>query len=240
MSQLPLDSPLTVAPATAVPEPTLAAAPSLSQRKSRATSTEAWPLTLAVPSGATLGLRELCHDLQQEVTLLQHLLERLVDGHPPAPVERALRAQVGVLNETIREAQGPAAPHVVPLRPLVADAVQTAQLVHPGSIDVDAPAETLVQGVTSELRRAFVNLLDNARAASPRGSILVTVREDDEDVSLQVQDDGSGTVESVGAGIGMAVVGEVARRHGGSVTLEAGTLGGLAVTLHLPRLENPA
>src|SRR4051812_37448395 len=198
MSQLPLDSPLTVAPATAVPEPTLAAAPSLSQRKSRATSTEAWPLTLAVPAGAALGLRELCHDLQQEVTLLQHLVDRLVDGRPPAPVERALRAQVGVLHETIREAQGPAAPRSVPLRPVVADAVQTARLVHRGVIELDAPSDGLVQGVTSELRRAFVNLLENALTAAPTGRILVTVRENDEEVALDVQDDGSGTVDSVG------------------------------------------
>jgi signal transduction histidine kinase len=203
--------------------------------------TDAWPARAErAPTGAALGLRELCHDLQQEVTLLQHLVDRLVDGRPPAPVERALRAQVGVLHETIREAQGPAAPRSVPLRPVVADAVQTARLVHRGVIELDAPSDGLVQGVTSELRRAFVNLLDNAVNAAPTGRILVTVREDDEEVALDVQDDGSGPVDSVGAGIGMAVVGEVARRHGGSVSLGTGSLGGLAVTLHLPRAEASA
>jgi signal transduction histidine kinase len=239
MPQLPLDSPLTVAPAPS-PVPSTAASNGVSQRRRPASNPGSLPLHTALPSGAVLGLRELCHDLQQEVTLLHHLVDRLVEGRPPAPVERALRAQIGVLHETIREAQGPTAPQVVPLRPIVADVILTAQLVHQGSISLEAPTDACVQGVTSELRRAFVNLLDNARNAAPNGAILVTLRADEDEVSLQVQDDGSGTLDTVGAGIGMAVVGEVARRHGGSVTLAAGALGGLSVTLHLPRLETAA
>lgn len=235
MPQLPLDSLVTVAPAAA--PRTAAAAPLPPTARPRPVRCEAFPVEVLAPAGAALGLRELCHDLQQEITLLQHLVERLGDGHPPAAVERALHAQVGVLLETVREAQGPAAPSAIPLRPVVSDVVQTAQLVHQGRIDLDAPCDGLVQGVTSELRRAFVNLLDNARAATPRGTIRVTIREEDDEVALQVEDDGTGTVDSVGAGIGMTVVGEVARRHGGTVTLAAGALGGLGVTVHLPRLE---
>lgn len=239
MPQLPLDVPAAAAAAGAEAMP--AAPPGLWGRAPRATRPDAWQARAeAVPSGAVLGLRELCHDLQQEVTLLQHLVERLVDGRAPQPVERALRAQVGVLNETLREAQGPAAPRSVPLRPVVADAVQTAQLVHGGVIELDAPTDGLVQGVTSELRRAFVNLLDNAITAAPAGRILVSVREDDEEVAVDVEDDGSGSSGIAGAGVGMAVVGEVARRHGGSVSLTRGTMGGLAVTLHLPRAEASA
>lgn len=187
-------------------------------------------------AASALGLNELCHDLQQEVTVMEHLVSRLIGARDPQPLEQALRNQVEVLRATLREARLPSPPCDLALRPLVVDVVRTARLVHPGVIDLHVPDEGLVRGVASDVRRAIVNLLDNARLAAPQGSIRVTVADDHDEVLLEVEDDGSGTARAFnGSGLGMAVVADVARRHNGTVTRRVGPLGGLAVGLHLPR-----
>jgi signal transduction histidine kinase len=189
-----------------------------------------------VPAGTALGVRELCHDLQQEVTVLDLLLCRLTDARAADAVERALHAQVAVLRDTLRETQLPPTPTELNLRPLIAEAVATTRLVHLGTIALHASGCGLVRGIASEVRRGVMNLLDNARRAAPRGTIHVRLADIDEDVLLEVEDDGSGSAPACGWGIGTAIVAEVARRHGGTVTQRSSDLGGLAVGIRIPRL----
>jgi signal transduction histidine kinase len=182
-----------------------------------------------------LGIRELCHDLQQEVTVVEHLLVRLSQTDEVQDVERALLAQVHALQSTLREAWLPPAPRTLMLRPIVLGAVQVYRLVHRGTLVLDTSTDGPVVGVASDLRRVMVNLLDNALKAAPEGAIEVSLAVNGDDVVLQVDDDGSATSPAPGYGTGLTVVRTVTEEHGGTVLLGSSTLGGLSVLVRLPR-----
>ncbi len=119
------------------------------------------------------------------------------------------------------------------------------------------------EGVVAEvdgvaLRQALLNLLDNAVKYGPAGQVIqVGVSRLPGDVALLwVEDGGQGIPEDerdtiwepysrlarhresavAGSGIGLAVVRQIALRHGGSVRVEEGTGGGARFVLSLPCL----
>jgi two-component system, OmpR family, sensor histidine kinase TctE len=101
------------------------------------------------------------------------------------------------------------------------------------------------------LREALSNLIDNAvRYAGQGASVTLRVRTQDSRVVLEVEDNGSGVPAQElprilerfyraseapgGAGLGLAIVQEIALRHGGNVSAEAVQPQGLRVQLALP------
>jgi signal transduction histidine kinase len=106
----------------------------------------------------------------------------------------------------------------------------------------------------STLRRALLNLIQNALDAMPQGSIL-TVRgqRTATHVQLQVQDTGSGissaqlaaifeplyTTKPGGTGLGLYIVQETAAAHGGQVTVESVVGQGTTFTVTLPLEASP-
>jgi two-component system sensor histidine kinase TctE len=110
-----------------------------------------------------------------------------------------------------------------------------------------------VRGRPLLLREAVANLVDNAlRYGRPAGRVTVTVsRGDGGAACLAVEDDGPGIPEGErarvldrfyripgtggdGCGLGLAIVSEIARRHGGSVHLLDASAGGLRVEVRIP------
>lgn len=122
------------------------------------------------------------------------------------------------------------------------------------TFDLQLPAEALtVQGDAGQLRRALVNLLDNALKFTPQGGKVLTVLEmTPVQVCLAVQDTGIGIPEAdlpqlfqrfhrgrnanayPGSGLGLAIVQAIAKRHGGQV-LAKNMARGARFTLCLPR-----
>lgn len=112
--------------------------------------------------------------------------------------------------------------------------------------------ERLVAGDRSLIARAVINLLDNAVKYSPAGgTVTVTLDEADGMVRLSVADQGQGLTPAqqaglfqrfervagsgaAGIGLGLTLVDEVARRHGGSVTVDSAPGAGATFTLSLP------
>lgn len=122
-------------------------------------------------------------------------------------------------------------------------------------LGVDLPEATWaplrVQGAELLLREALVNLVDNAlRYAGSGATITVRLRRVADDVWIDVEDNGPGLAPELrervferfvrgstageGCGLGLAIVREIAERHGGSAQLLAAAPRGCIARLTLP------
>jgi two-component system, OmpR family, sensor histidine kinase TctE len=108
----------------------------------------------------------------------------------------------------------------------------------------------MVKGDALQLREALSNLIDNALRYTPRGS-AITLRVDrtSAGASLAVEDNGPGlepaemaqvfrrfwrgSQQPGGCGLGLSIVREIARRHGGEAAVQAMEPHGLRVVLNL-------
>jgi signal transduction histidine kinase len=104
-------------------------------------------------------------------------------------------------------------------------------------------------GDAALIRRAVSNLISNAEEAMPGGGgILLAARGTEGGLEIEVRDEGQGippemlprvfdfhfTTRSEGTGIGLAVVKQVARMHGGSVHIESEPGEGTRVVMRFP------
>lgn len=142
---------------------------------------------------------------------------------------------------------------VIDVTEVAAAATRAAQRRHPAVRyrNLHAPP-TLIDGWNDGIRLALDNLLDNAALhGTPDGRVDVTVASDGTAVRVIVDDDGPGipldarrrmTQRFVrgdrprghGSGLGLALVDQQARLHGGDLTLGDAPTGGLRATLTIP------
>jgi signal transduction histidine kinase len=124
------------------------------------------------------------------------------------------------------------------------------------SSEVVVHAETTpvrVLGDRDQLAMVIRNLVDNA-VRHAGSAVLIRLRRDDRRAALEVIDDGPGVPAADrqrifdrfvrlddsrarakgGAGLGLAIVAEVVRSHGGDVTVGDAAGGGARFTVHLP------
>jgi signal transduction histidine kinase len=118
-------------------------------------------------------------------------------------------------------------------------------------VDADLPP---VRADGKRLKQVLYNLLTNALDhVSPGGAIEAGARVEDGEVTLWVADDGVGIApdrqariferfergEGGGAGLGLALVNDIVRLHGGWVALESAPEEGARVSCHLPVQADP-
>ncbi|MEU3601994.1 HAMP domain-containing sensor histidine kinase [Streptomyces sp. NPDC006798] len=183
---------------------------------------EAHPGLLDVPGAVadTVRLQQLAADLL--------LLARLDAGERPG------RSRVDLAALAREELSQRGAADRVPVTVVAADGVE-------------------VLGSPGQLARVLGNLLDNAQRHAA-GAVTVSVRREGADAVLAVGDDGSGVPEAErervferfvrldeargrddgGAGLGLAIARDVARRHGGTLTVADSPAGGALFVLRLP------
>ena len=121
------------------------------------------------------------------------------------------------------------------------------------SVDASGVSGGRVTGDKKQLERLVGNLLDNARRHA-RGKVAVSLTSSDGAVVLFVEDDGNGIPDidrervfrrferldearardSGGAGLGLAIVAEVARAHGGRALIADSDLGGARFEIRFP------
>ena len=135
---------------------------------------------------------------------------------------------------------------------------KTAQAAHRG-VDLVLDPDCHVDGVpitAAEMVTVLGNLLDNAIdavAGSPTRTVRVRLLADDEAMELDVDDSGpglppeaadrafergwstKGDAGGIGRGLGLALVAQVTRRHGGAVTVHEADLGGASFRVRIPR-----
>ena len=123
------------------------------------------------------------------------------------------------------------------------------------ALSVTADTAAPVCGHAEMLREVVINLMDNAVKYTPAGRVDVRVRRNDEAVTLEVADTGVGmtpaertqatdrffraasvnTVDVAGSGLGLALVDQIVRWHGGTLNIASEPGDGTTVTVRLPR-----
>ena len=191
------------------------------------------------------------HELRTPLTSTRTNIDLLREGRLPEDEAKralddaaaelaALTTLVSDLVELARGEERKLRVEDVQLDDLVGSAVERAKSRAPDATFVTSLSPTMVRADPVLLERAVLNLLDNAVKYSPPGApIEVSVREGE----VVVADHGPGVAEEdvarifdrfyrsaaarskPGAGLGLAIVREAARAHGGDATVESSPRG---------------
>ena len=187
--------------------------------------------------------------LAQQATNDPMLTERLEKVHTGAQRSAHLVHQLLTLARTENHAQR------APVD-LAALAREVAREWTPRALDADmglgfeGEQSLVIQGDALQLREALANLMDNALRYTPKGSaITLRVQRTPTGASLAVEDNGPGlsredmahvfqrfwrgSQQPGGCGLGLSIVREVTRRHGGEAAVEPVAPHGLRVVLNL-------
>ncbi|MFC2952622.1 ATP-binding protein [Marinicaulis aureus] len=133
------------------------------------------------------------------------------------------------------------------LKEITGDAKRAGQ-----EVELDAPTGIAIEARRSALKRAIGNLVNNALRYADHA--WLSARRSDRYIEIIVDDDGPGVdparyedvfkpftrlddarnLNESGVGMGLTIVRDVARAHGGDVTLEKSDKGGLKATMRLP------
>jgi len=209
------------------------------------------------------------HELRTPLTSLRTNVELLIADDrqgmlPPGArgeILRDIAAQLGEFTQLIgdlvhlsREDKVEAHPEPIDLRDVVNSSVTRAKRRGPGLLfDVELDPLFLV-GEPDSLERAITNLLDNAVKFSPPGGV-VTVRLVGD--RLRISDQGPGVAEAdlphvfdrfyrsdkarntPGSGLGLSIVAQTIKAHGGWVKAGRSESGGAEFTIRLPGSSIP-
>jgi signal transduction histidine kinase len=167
--------------------------------------------------------------------------ERLLEV---ARVEREIDYLKNVVTDFLEFARRPALVlGDVAAKTLLEEVVEICQPAAGGlALGVQCDAGLVAHADRAQLRRALLNLTRNAcAAAGPSGHVVLAARrEEDDHIAWEVRDSGPGVPEEIrdkvfapffttrerGTGLGLAFVQEIARDHGGSVSVDRASEGG--------------
>jgi two-component system sensor histidine kinase KdpD len=209
----------------------------------------------------------LAHDLKTPLTAIRTCATRLIDLPPRTEeVRRELLAIIDQesahLQRTITEAVELAKiessdihldRQPVPVSDIVESAIAGSRDENPARYVLIGPARATIDGDRDLLRRALIQILENARKYSPPdSSIEIDVRQKDSTVTISVSDRGTGFAPDElgrifekfyrgksarsreGTGMGLAVAKGIVEAHGGVVAAANRSGGGASVSLTLP------
>jgi two-component system osmolarity sensor histidine kinase EnvZ len=202
----------------------------------------------------TALLASVSHDLRTPLTRLRLELA-LAPAFKRAVAMRAdLDEMEHMIDEYLAFARGEAGEpaQTLSVRDLLDRAAEDARRSD-AKVEVEAPADLAVTVRPLAFRRALANLADNAAAHGEVVRLSARVLPSG-GVEIAVEDDGPGIPDDMheeafrpfsrldparnqnrkGVGLGLAIARDVARSHGGDITLGRSDLGGLKAALRLP------
>jgi signal transduction histidine kinase len=200
-------------------------------------------------------LANVSHELRSPLARMRMAAELLADDGRPELRTRLARdiAELDALIDELLEASrldaGAVAEHSEAVEMLALAAEEAAEF----RADASGSVAT-VNGDARLLRRLVRNLLENARRYGGGTPIEISVESDNDTVTLRVCDRGPGVAEAErerifepfyrihgtaesgnGVGLGLALVRQIARRHGGDARYEAREGGGSVFVVTLRR-----
>ncbi|MEL6641151.1 MAG: sensor histidine kinase [Pseudomonadota bacterium] len=200
----------------------------------------------------------LAHTLKTPAAILQNEISRVADGAQlDVPIARAavdqisttadahllaaLTRQENAVNDAVIDGANS-------LRNLVS---ATSRLFPDIRLRVEAPDRLEMQIAETAFQEILGNLVENAGKWAQR-EIVVKLKQDEDQVVLQVEDDGPGVpkekrekilIQHVrldeakpGVGLGLSIVLGILERIGGSISLDKSALGGLAAEVKFPHV----
>ncbi len=204
----------------------------------------------------TTLLASVSHDLRTPLTRLKLQLAMMSREDEDINAMRAdVEAMEMVLGEYLDFARGVASeePEPADIGELVSEIVeQTARGGANVTAQIQSDADLVLSVRASALSRCMQNLISNAVAHADK--VAVSARRENGAIFVDVEDDGPGIAEDQreeafrpfarldearnankgGVGLGLAIARDVARGHGGDITLSESEMGGLRARLRLP------
>ncbi len=204
-------------------------------------------------------LAAVSHDLKTPITRLKLRSEMLPDSQPREKFLRDLDEMETMIAATLDFLRGESRQETgVPLDiDALLSTLRDDMQALGGKVELNGTADRPLLARPQALKRCLANLIDNAVRYG--GGARITVSDSVEILTLRIDDDGPGIpadeLESLfepfrrgeasrnratgGTGLGLAIARNLARAHGGDVTLANRPEGGLRATLTLPRSAIP-
>ncbi len=193
-------------------------------------------------------------------TTQEQTVARRMAGRMKSSVERAGRMIDDLLDYTRVELGGglPVERKLLDLMPAVQALVEHTRLAHPERrFTLEAIGDTVAEVDEDRLVQALGNLLENAAAhAAPGEPVATLLVGEPERIRLSVKNRGAVVPpemlpyvfdafrrvgprsKSRGLGLGLFIVAEIAKRHGGSAVMTSSERDGTAVEVSLPRVDS--
>jgi two-component system osmolarity sensor histidine kinase EnvZ len=200
----------------------------------------------------TMMLAGVSHDLRTPLTRLKLQLAMQEDTEDTRAAIKDVEEMELMLNGYLDFARGlgQESPVVVSLPQFVNDLIVDERVELKGE-DIEGDAEISVRPIA--LQRALSNLISNSLKYA--GSCALTVEQKPNRLEFHIDDDGPGIPKDMraeafrafsrlnaarnqnieGVGLGLSIARDIAQLHGGSLTLDDSSLGGLKATISLPQ-----
>jgi two-component system osmolarity sensor histidine kinase EnvZ len=200
-------------------------------------------------------LAGVSHDLKTPLTRLRLALALLPNDADTRLMRGDITEMEHMLDAYLAFARGEGGEEseIADLGELVRDAAAAAAKARQrDDVTVTAPSDVAVSVKRAGLRRLLTNLIDNALKHG--SEVAVTLTPGTRIVLIAVEDNGPGipearreeafrpfhrldegrNLQSGGSGLGLAIARDIARAHGGDLTLGDSALGGLKAVIRLP------
>ncbi len=202
----------------------------------------------------TAMLAGISHDLRTPLTRIKLALAMQPENDDVAALRKdviEMERMVEAYLDFARNDAADEAPESFRLLELITEIADNARRTG-RDVSVTIPAGVVIAARRSALKRAVGNLVNNGLRYAE--NVWVSARRTDRHVEIVVEDDGPGippdryedvfkpfirldearNLNQTGVGMGLTVVRDVARAHGGDVTLGRSEHGGLKATMRLP------